>query len=302
MNASTITTVQVDVVQVQGRYRRDLGDLDSLAQSIADVGLINPITVTSDFRLVAGERRLEAHKLLGRTEIECHVVHSIIDARDLLVAERDENTQRLEMAPSEAAQLGMAIEALEKPAALERQKATRLAGRSESGTAIFGAGPGTRTETEVRPRDIAAEAIGMSEPTYRRIKQAIETAEDAEQPEAVREVARQAVRDIDDGKGARPAVERIKQAKKEATGPQEKPMPAKRPGKPGPSAFPPDAVSIRRVTDSLHGYNIALDRIAGKELDDSVTAEEAAALHSDLTREIRALNRIATQLKNRKTR
>lgn len=52
-------------------------------------------------------------------------------------------------------------------------------------------GPGTRSdEKEVRPRDIAAEAVGLSEPTYRRIKQAIETAEDAAQPETVRQVAR----------------------------------------------------------------------------------------------------------------
>lgn len=299
MNASTVTAVQVDVVQVQGRYRRNLGDLDSLAQSIADIGLLNPITVTSDFRLVAGERRLEAHKLLGLAEIECHVVHSIIDARDLLVAERDENTQRLEMAPSEAAQLGMAIEALEKPAALERQKATRLAGRSESGTAIFGAGPGTRTEKEVRPRDIAAEAIGMSEPTYRRIKQAIETAEDAEQPEAVREVARQAVRDIDDGKGAKPAVERIKQAKKEATETEESHMSATTPA-PEPKGSRRRAAKqvkiLTNVATEISNYIHVLDGLADEGLDVAITEEEAREILASLNRFARATGRIKKSL------
>ncbi len=48
--------------------------------------------------------------------------------------------------------LAQRLEALEKPAALERQAATRFGGNAP--------GPGTRSEKEVRPRDIAAEAVG----------------------------------------------------------------------------------------------------------------------------------------------
>lgn len=292
MNASTVTAVQVDVVQVQGRYRRNLGDLDSLAQSIADIGLLNPITVTSDFRLVAGERRLEAHKLLGLAEIECHVVHSIIDARDLLVAERDENTQRLEMAPSEAAQLGMAIEALEKPAALERRNAQL----KHSGASFGSRDP---NEREVRPRDIAAEAIGMSEPTYRRVKQAIETAEDAGQPEVVREVARQAVRDIDDGKGAKPAVERIKQAKKEATETEERHMSATTPA-PEPKGSRRRAAKqvkiLTNVATEISNYIHVLDGLADEGLDVAITEEEAREILASLNRFARATGRIKKSL------
>ena len=42
------------------RHRRDMGDLASLSRSIADVGLLHPIVVTPDSRLIAGERRLRA--------------------------------------------------------------------------------------------------------------------------------------------------------------------------------------------------------------------------------------------------
>jgi len=50
--------------------------LRELANSIADIGLINPITVekiNDHYVLRAGHRRLEAHKLLGRTTIDCSI-------------------------------------------------------------------------------------------------------------------------------------------------------------------------------------------------------------------------------------
>lgn len=59
------------------------------------------------------------------------------------------------MLPSEATALGMAIEQMEKPAALERQSP----GTNQHHVVP---GPGTRDQkAELRPRDIAAEAIGM---------------------------------------------------------------------------------------------------------------------------------------------
>ena len=47
------------------RLRRDMGEIESLAASIEDIGLLNPITVDRDGNLLAGERRLRAVKLLG---------------------------------------------------------------------------------------------------------------------------------------------------------------------------------------------------------------------------------------------
>lgn len=54
-----------DGIIVGFRYRKDLGDLRPLADSIAEVGLLHPIVVTAEGLLIAGQRRLEACRLLG---------------------------------------------------------------------------------------------------------------------------------------------------------------------------------------------------------------------------------------------
>ena len=46
-------------------YRQDLGDIQGLAASIREFGLLRPVLLTRDNRLLAGLRRLEACKLLG---------------------------------------------------------------------------------------------------------------------------------------------------------------------------------------------------------------------------------------------
>lgn len=68
------------------------------------------------------------------------------------------------MLPSEAAALGMAIEALEKPAALQRQDDGRRRGAEVTNSGGSGSSDPQALKA-LRPRDIAAEAIGMSEPT-----------------------------------------------------------------------------------------------------------------------------------------
>ncbi len=74
--------VQVDQIRVKDRYRKDFGDLDALARNIDEIGLLQPVVITRDYRLVAGERRLRAVRdVLKRDVIEAKVVdlHSIID-------------------------------------------------------------------------------------------------------------------------------------------------------------------------------------------------------------------------------
>lgn len=80
------------------RFRKDLGDLTDLAKSIEKVGLLHPIVVTEEGKLVAGMRRLEAWKLLGREEkeIPCTVIPEYL--RD---AEVQENTVRKEFTLTE---------------------------------------------------------------------------------------------------------------------------------------------------------------------------------------------------------
>ena len=57
--------VSIRKIKVRNRYRKNLGDIKSLAASIKELGLLHPIVVRPDGRLIAGERRLAACKRLG---------------------------------------------------------------------------------------------------------------------------------------------------------------------------------------------------------------------------------------------
>jgi hypothetical protein len=111
------------------------------------------------------------------------------DAAAILKAERDENTCRLDMKPSELVALGEALEELERPKARERM----LAGKTPSSTEPRVTNP-TRTAV--------ADAIGMSPAQYQRAKHVVQAAKDETAPEEVREVAQQAVAEMDAGKAS----------------------------------------------------------------------------------------------------
>src|SRR3546814_4898376 len=62
---STAIVLDVDSILVADRYRKDLGDLSDLKQSIVYIGILNPITVTEyygGYKLLAGERRLRSEE------------------------------------------------------------------------------------------------------------------------------------------------------------------------------------------------------------------------------------------------
>jgi ParB-like nuclease domain len=57
--------MKISTIKVGKRFRKDMGDLAGLAESIEDIGLLNPVTVDEDGHLLAGARRLAACKRLG---------------------------------------------------------------------------------------------------------------------------------------------------------------------------------------------------------------------------------------------
>ena len=81
------------------RRKADPAHIKELSKSIADVGLLNPITVNEDHTLIAGLHRLEAAKLLGWTEIECTMCG--IDSIRAELAEIDENVVRRNLTNTE---------------------------------------------------------------------------------------------------------------------------------------------------------------------------------------------------------
>ena len=72
-----------------GRRKAVPEDVQRLSESIAEIGMMNPITVDANYTLVAGLHRLEAAKRLDWTEVECAVCE--LDGLHAELAEIDEN-------------------------------------------------------------------------------------------------------------------------------------------------------------------------------------------------------------------
>jgi ParB family chromosome partitioning protein len=64
----------IPAIKIGKRHRRDMGDIEALAESIEDIGLLHPITVDERCHLRAGARRLAACKQLGWKRIPVNVV------------------------------------------------------------------------------------------------------------------------------------------------------------------------------------------------------------------------------------
>jgi N6-adenosine-specific RNA methylase IME4/ParB-like chromosome segregation protein Spo0J len=103
-------------IQIGARHRRDLGDVDQLAASIADVGLLHPVVITTGGTLVAGERRLEACKRLGWPSVPV----TVLDIDAIVRGEFAENSNRKDFLPSEVDAIRRALEPIERAAAKQR--------------------------------------------------------------------------------------------------------------------------------------------------------------------------------------
>jgi len=99
-------TMRIDAIRIGERARKDMGDIDGLARSIAEVGLLHPVVVRPDGLLIAGVRRLEACKHLGLVDVAVTVV-DLDNPRD---GERAENVERKDFTPSEAVAIWEALE------------------------------------------------------------------------------------------------------------------------------------------------------------------------------------------------
>ncbi|HMA99892.1 MAG TPA: ParB N-terminal domain-containing protein [Spirochaetota bacterium] len=65
---------EIKKIKIRQRLRKDLGDLDELAESMQRVGLINPVIINTNNELLAGERRLVAAKELGWQKIPVRII------------------------------------------------------------------------------------------------------------------------------------------------------------------------------------------------------------------------------------
>jgi ParB-like chromosome segregation protein Spo0J len=88
--APPVETRRIEDIIIGNRFRKDFGDIDSLAQSINETGLLQPVGITPDNKLIYGSRRIEAYKRLGRTEIPV----IIVQLEDIIKGELIENTAK----------------------------------------------------------------------------------------------------------------------------------------------------------------------------------------------------------------
>ena len=98
MTSGNFHSLSTDAIRVErdDRQRRELVDIDSLADSIRRLGLINPVVVTRDNVLVAGERRLTAIRQLGWTHVTVQYVDEL-DQPALYAIELEENIKRVDL-------------------------------------------------------------------------------------------------------------------------------------------------------------------------------------------------------------
>lgn len=160
--------VPLSSILVGSRVRRDLGDLQALAESIALVGLLHPIVIDSQHRLVAGQRRLEAVKILGWETIPV----TVIDLDSIAAGELIENSCRKDFLPSEIAAIARTLRPKVQEQARQRRASKLKQGQNSPVQENCLDGDGGQT------RDIVARFAGVSGRTLEKIEAIIAAAEE----------------------------------------------------------------------------------------------------------------------------
>lgn len=280
---------QIEAILVEGRHRTDLGDLDSLAKSLAEHGLMNPITVTPTGRLIAGQRRLEAARRLGWTTIDARVAESLDSAVEQLRMERDENTERKAMTPEELVRLGKALEELERPKAAAREAAAKhRAGRARHGLAPAACSGEQAAGAGASTREVVAEALGMSSSSYDRAKTVVEAADDETASAEDRAVAKAALTDMNATGRIVPNYDKVRQQRDARLGSKRRTTLDNAAGQ---------RRAIGNAVVSLSGITHVLAQI--EAINPGITREEAAQWVDDLWKSRLVIERLIRRLKER---
>jgi ParB family chromosome partitioning protein len=103
LNGSIEDVNILDITSPKNQLRTTMNDLEELAESIKKIGLLQPIVVrtnsSENFEIVAGNRRYNACKKLGRRKIACHLVE--LDDKSAFEVSIIENVQRHTLNPIE---------------------------------------------------------------------------------------------------------------------------------------------------------------------------------------------------------
>lgn len=155
-----IIEIPCDQIRIGERHRKDMGDLEVLAASIATVGLLHPPVVTEDGLLVCGERRFLAMRDILRWKT---IPVIVLRVSSIVAGEYAENEVRKDFTPSERVAIGKAVEA-----EIGKRQGQRT--DLEPVEDLPQVPPGTKT------REFAAERAGFGNArTYQQAKKVTET-------------------------------------------------------------------------------------------------------------------------------
>ena len=189
---------EIAKIEIGTRHRKEMGDVKSLAESIAEIGLLHPVVIDDKGTLIAGERRIRACQSLGWDSVPV----TVIPLDDIVRGEYSENAFREDFRPSEIDAIRRALEPAEKAAAKERQEE----GRNQHSQGSGNFPEGSKGET----RDKIGKLAGVSGRTVDKIAEVVQAAE--ESPEEFGKL----VEEMDKSGKVDRAHKKLKKAKKQA--------------------------------------------------------------------------------------
>jgi len=145
-----------------------------LKESIADVGLYEPIVINQDKGLLDGHHRLKVYKELGKEKISVARKHfeNRVDEEIYVI---ETNIIRRQLIDYQKTVLATKLEEKYSEKAKQRQEATVPQEGEKGFQPVLGS-----NEHHIKARDQAAKAVGLSPTTYHRAKTIIQEANDDE--------------------------------------------------------------------------------------------------------------------------
>lgn len=133
---SEVAIAQIEANPFQPRTNFDEEALNELANSIREIGIIQPITLRkiadNEYQLIAGERRLRASKLAGLKQIPAYVRET--DDDDMLALALVENIQREDL---DAIEVAVSYQRLIDECELTQEALTQRVGKKRSTVANY---------------------------------------------------------------------------------------------------------------------------------------------------------------------
>jgi len=111
--------VPIKDIIVRKRIRKDMGDIEGLAESLKRYGQITPVVISNKNVLIAGGRRLAAAKHLGWRTINA-IISETSNELARLELEVEENVQRRDFTMEEVADATKKIYRLQNPGLFRR--------------------------------------------------------------------------------------------------------------------------------------------------------------------------------------